>query len=163
MMWTTNDSTGDKSWSTQVENLDAPCVAGGANGGRSIENLSTVLKLTKSKKLDLPKANFAKVNSSGPDFLTPKAKKVFIHLWKAFTKTLILRYFDSEYHIRIETNALGYSINEVLSQMTSDQHFSSHVTNEDPNSSKSEIGQWHLIAFFSQKMIPVETWYQTNN
>ncbi len=47
--------------------------------------------------------------------------------------------------------------------MTLDQHFSSHVTHEDPNSEfpKSEIGQWYLVAFFSQKMISAKTWYKT--
>ncbi len=47
--------------------------------------------------------------------------------------------------------------------MTSDQHFSDHVTHDDLNSSKSEIGQWHPLAFFSQKMISAETWYKTHN
>lgn len=36
------------------------------------------------------------------------------------------------------------------------------MTNEDPNS-KSEIGQWYLVAFFFQKMIPVKTCYETYN
>lgn len=53
---------------------------------RSIENLSTVTKLAKSKKLDFAKSkksillnDFVKVNSTKTDFLTPKAKKTFIH------------------------------------------------------------------------------------
>ncbi len=47
--------------------------------------------------------------------------------------------------------------------MTLDQHFFGYVTHKDPNFSKSEIGQWHMIAFFSQKMISIETWYKTHN
>ncbi len=85
MLRTTNESTGDETQSTQAENHDAPGAAGGAGGGGgggSFENLSTAVKsakfkkpkLTKSKKSDLAKAN------SGTDFLTPEAKKVFIHL-----------------------------------------------------------------------------------
>ncbi len=60
---------------------------------------------------------------------------------------------------------MGYAISGILSQMTSNQYFSSHMTNEDPNSDfpKSEIGQWHPVAFFSWKMIPAETWYETHN
>ncbi len=110
MLRTTNESTGDETQSTQAENQDVPSAAGGAGGGGvggSFENLSTAVKsaeskkpkLTKSKKSDLAKAN------SGTDFLTPKAKKAFIHLQKAFTETLILRHFDSGCHIRIETDA----------------------------------------------------------
>ncbi len=62
-----------------------------------------------SKKPNFVKANF------GIDFLTFGAKKAFIHLQKAFTKALILRHFDPEYHIQIETDALGYAIGEILS------------------------------------------------
>ncbi len=85
------------------------------------------------------KARFAKMNSFGTNFLVPEAKKAFIHLQKAFTETPILRHFDQECHIRIKTNALGYAIGGVLSQMTLDQHSSDDMTYEDPNSSKSEI------------------------
>ncbi len=47
--------------------------------------------------------------------------------------------------------------------MALDQHFFDYMTHEDPNSSKSKIGQWHPVAFFSRKMIPIETWYKTHN
>ena len=97
------------------------------------------------------------------DFLTPEAKKTFIYLQKAFTKTPILRHFDSQRHIQIETHASGYAIDGVLSQMTSDQCLSNHVTYEDTDSFISKIGQWHLITFFSRKIIPTETRYETHN
>ncbi len=47
----------------------------------------------------------------------------------------------------------------------SDQLISDHVIhkNLNPISSKSEIGQWHLVAFFSQKMIPAKTRYKTHD
>ncbi len=117
-------------------------------------------KLAKFKKLNLPKA---KTNSSRMDFLISEAKKTFIHLRKVFTKTPILKYFDPECYIQIETHALGYAIGRILSQITSDQYFSGHVTYKDPNFSKSKIGQWYPVAFFSQKIIPTETQYKTHN
>ncbi len=94
----------------------------GGRIGRSIKNLLTItnlakskkLKSTKSKKSDLPKASFVRVNSA-TDFLTHKAKKAFIHLQNAFTKALILKHFDPKYYICIEINALGYAITGVLS------------------------------------------------
>ena len=97
------------------------------------------------------------------DFLTFEAKKTFIHLWKPFTKALILRHFDLKCHIWIETDVSSYAIGRVFSQMTLDQHFSGHVTYKNPNFSKSEIGQWHLVAFFCWKIIPVKTRYKTYN
>ncbi len=173
MLWTINNSTRDETQSTQAENQDAPvaaCRAVGGGVGGSFENLLTTVKsaeskkpkLTKSQKSDLAKAN------SGTDFLTLEAKKGFIHLQKAFTEAPILRHFDSKCHIRIETDTSGYAISEVLSQMTfdhSDQLSSKYMTHENLNPifSKSEIGQWHLVAFFSRKMIPAETRYKTHN
>ena len=65
---------------------------------------------------------------------------------QAFLKAPILHHFDPERHIRIETDASGYAIGGVLSQLTSDNS-----------------GQWHPVAFFSRKMIPAETRYETHN
>ncbi len=162
-------TTDNEALSTQTtenkKNQDVSSGTAGANSsgvGESIENLSTAAKSTKSKKPKLTKPkksnvvkvqNFAKANSFEIDFLTPGAKEAFIHLRKAFTKALILRHFDPEYYIRIETNVLGYAIGRVLSQIISDhldQLFSNHVTqkNLNPIFSKSKIGQWHSIAFF---------------
>ena len=49
------------------------------------------------------------------NFLTPNAKKAFNYLQLAFIKASILRHFDLESHIQIETDALGYAISRVLS------------------------------------------------
>ncbi len=53
------------------------------------------------KKSTLVKANFSRTN-----FLISEANEAFIYLQKAFTKAPILKYFDPEYHIWIETNVL---------------------------------------------------------
>ncbi len=145
--------------------------ASGAGSGRvdvRITNLSIAGKSVKSKKLKLTKpkkSDLVKTHSFGTDFLISKAKKAFIHLQKTFTEAPIFRHFDPECHIRIKTDVLEYTICGVPSQMTSDQHFSGYVTHKDLNSdfAKSKIGQWHSIAFFSQKIIPVETRYKTHN
>ena len=80
------------------------------------------------------------------DFFTPGAKLAFTKLRQAFIKALILYHFDPEYHIRIETDVSGYTIGGVLSQLTS-----------------NNLGQWHPVAFFSRKIIPAETRYETHN
>ena len=135
MLQTIDKPTGDEAQSTRVEKQDVPSNADGTGDvGRSIKNLLTSTKSTKSKKPDLSKANFVKDNSSGSDLLTLKAKKAFMHVQKAFTKALILRHFDPKYHICIEIDASGYAIGKVLSQITLDQHFFGHMTHKDPNS-----------------------------
>ena len=80
-----------------------------------------------------------------PSFLTPNARRAFTQLRQAFTEAPILRHFDPKCHIRIETDASGYTIGGVLSQMT------------------SETGQWHPVAYYSRKMIPAETRYEMYN
>ena len=82
----------------------------------------------------------------GSDFLTPGAKLAFTELRQAFLKAPILHHFDPERHIRIETDASGYAIGGVLSQLTSD-----------------DSGRWHPVAFFSRKMIPAETRYEMHD
>ena len=81
----------------------------------------------------------------GPsDFLTPGAKLAFTKLRQAILKTSILHYFNPERHIRIKTDVLGSAIGGVLSQLTS-----------------NDLGRWHPMVFFSRKMIPAETRYET--
>lgn len=46
--------------------------------------------------------------------------------------------------------------------MTLEQHSSNHVTHKDSFFFKSEIGQWHPIVLFSQKII-AKTRYETYN
>lgn len=76
-----------------------------------------------SRKPDSSKANFFKT-----DFLILKAQITFIQLQKVFTKAPIFNYFDQECYIWIETNAFGYTISRVPSQMTSDQQLSNLMT-----------------------------------
>ena len=106
-----------------------------------------------SKSGNSPHFNAKKAGSS---FLTPEARSIFNRLWLAFTKAPILRHFDPECHIWIETNASGYAIGDVLSQLASG-------TSPDGVVTKTDLGQWHPVAFFSRKMIPAETRYETHD
>lgn len=56
----------------------------GSINRRDIENLATIIKSTKFKKLD-----FVKAKPSKTDFLTSRVKNAFIHLQKAFIKVLV--------------------------------------------------------------------------
>ena len=124
--------------------LDGSKLDGGEIDGGEVEDdkvREKVQKRSKSKNLSKSKKI---VRSS--DFLTLGAKLVFTKLSKAFLKALILHHFNTEHHIRIETDASGYAIGGVLSQLIPDHS-----------------GQWHLVAFFFFKMISAETRYETHN
>ena len=108
--------------------------------------------LSKSKKSKKAKSGIqTRLGTTGkPTFLTLDARKAFNQLRQAFTKAPILRHFDLECYIRIETDASDYAIGRVLSQLIFD-----HLT--------SNQDQWHLVAYFLRKMIPTETRYETHN
>ena len=65
---------------------------------------------------------------------------------QAFIEAPILNHFNPEHHIQIETDTLDYAIGRIFSQLTSDN-----------------LGQWHLVAFFSKKIIPAKTQYETHD
>ena len=50
-------------------------------------------------------------------YTTPNAKQAFTQLRQAFTKALIFRHSNLKRYVWIGTNALGYAIDEVLSQL----------------------------------------------
>ena len=97
-----------------------------------------VQKMSKSKNLSKSK------KTVGSDFLILETRLTFTKLRQAFVKALILYHFDPEYHIQVKIDVSGYAIGKVLSHLTSE-------------------GQQHPMAFFSCKMIPVETRYETYN
>ena len=107
---------------------------------------TSLTAITPSQKLRDDEALKKKSSKSkNPAYLTVDARQAFTQLRPAFTEAPILSHFDPKRHIRIETNASGYAIDSVLSQLTSDS------------------GQWNLVAYFSRKMIPAKTCYETHD
>ena len=114
-----------------------------------------------AKTLKFVKVTLPRTASEARHFVTLETMLPFIRLRQAFTEAPILHHFDPERHIWIETDTSGYAISEILSQLTSDQRPSE--SDENFYSKFSNVGQWHLVAFISRKMIPAETWYETQN
>ena len=130
--------------------------------GQKLAKSQKLFKSGKSKveKLKKPpksgnRPNFNAKNT-GSSFLTPKARSAFNHIWLAFTKALILRYFDLKCHIRIKTDASSYIISDVLSQLASG-------TSPDRVVTKIDFSQWHPVNFFLRKMVLAKTRYKTHD
>ena len=153
----------------EVGNGNGEVVGFGVGGGGGDEfakksGKSKGQKTFKSRKSAKSGKNSSKSGNSpnfgateaGPSFLTPKARSAFNRLWLAFTKAPILQHFDPECHIRIKTDTLGYAIGGVLSQLASG-------TSPDEVVTKADLGQWHPVAFFSRRIIPIETRYKTHD
>ena len=110
-------TTGSSESAPKAFRADDDEVVGGGGGGRANGTVVNSSKNEKSRKLTC----MTNIGATGePNFLTPDAKKAFNHLRLAFIEAPILRHFDSESHIRIETNASGYAIGGVLSQLNLD-------------------------------------------
>ena len=127
----------------------------GKSKSKKISKSQNLAKLGKKLSKSGNSTNF-NTTEARPKFLTPNARTIFNCLRLAFIEAPISWHFDLEYHIWIETNVSGYIISEMLSQLTSGTNPKRIVT-------KTDLSQWHLIAFFSRKMIPVETQYKTYN
>ena len=100
--------------------------------------------LIRSKNHDFP-PNFRNIEV-GPSFHTPKARLAFTILRQAFVKALILYYCDLKCHIGIETHESGYAIGKILSKLT-----------------LNDLGWWHLVIFFSRKIILAKTRYRIHD
>ena len=81
---------------------------------------------------------------SGPFQLIDRALDAFYSLRQSFTSAPLLRHFDLKLLIRVETNASKFVIRGILLQLfgvDSDR-------------------RWHLVAFYSRKLSPVEQRYK---
>ncbi len=79
-------------------------------------------------------------------FPISEAKQAFIKLRQTFVEALISNHFNLECHIQIEMDVSGYAIGAIINQLT-----------------LNNLSQWHLVAFFSKKIILAETWYKTHD
>src|ERR687884_1036585 len=84
------------------------------------------------------------LKSGGKNFvITPQFKMAFKCLKNAFTRAPILRHFDPQLPIQLETDASDFAIGAVLSQ--------------------PHEGRWHPVAFMSRKFIPAEINYEIHD
>ena len=140
--------------SSIIMSIDVEDEVGKSDGnGTSLSNPSASTKSTEAGYLTFGGTKKGGGNTKkgvkaakGSDDLILATKKIFNHLRHAFTQAPIVQHFDLERHIRIKTDASAYAIGRVLSQLTLD-----------------DLGQWHPVAHYSQKMIWAKTWYKTHN
>ena len=132
-------------------------MGGGGKTDEMVKNLSKSKKSKNNKSGNLTRVPNIEAKRE-PIFLTLDTRKTFNHLRQAFLEALILQHIDPECYIWIETDASGYAIGGVLSQLNFDW-----VPPKESNLAKFKIltkfdfGQWYPVAYFSRKMIPAKT------
>ena len=87
-------------------------------------------------------------HKSGPFEWAQEQLAAFSELKRRFSSAPLLTHFDPSLPLLIETDASGFAIGAVLSQQR-------HTTGSDAH--------WHPIAYYSRKMIPAETRYETHD
>ena len=111
-----------KAWVEPMSVRDIQVVLGFANFYQCfIQGFSNIVAPLTSmlKTISSPTNVETPLKATGnPTFLTLEAKLAFLQLREAFTKALILHHFDPECYIWIETDASGYVIGGILSQLT---------------------------------------------
>jgi hypothetical protein len=84
---------------------------------------------------------------TGPFQMGPKALEAFAALKQRFMGAPMLRHYDPALPTQLETDASGYGISGILSQLFG----------------TGTEAKWHPIAFFSKKMTPVQLRYDTHD
>ena len=140
-MLVVNEILGTKVLAPNEVDNDGSSSDGSSDGSKYVElktGRSENQKTSKSQKLAKSKKPSKSENSpnfdtknSGPSFPTPEARVAFNHLRLAFTKAPILWHFNPKCHIWIETDASGYGIGDVLSQLASETWLDGVVTKID--------------------------------
>ena len=102
---------------------------------RFIAKYSTIAK---------PLTDMLKGGGSKPFKWEDEQETAFRRLKDAFTKAPLLKYFEPELPIRIETDASSFGIAAILSQQKAPE-------------------PWHPVAFMSRKLIPAEMNYDTHD
>ncbi|KFY32326.1 hypothetical protein V493_00305 [Pseudogymnoascus sp. VKM F-4281 (FW-2241)] len=77
---------------------------------------------------------------TGPFRIGPEALAAFEALKRRFTEAPILQHYDPALRVKLETDASGYAVSGILSQLFG----------------ADSAARWHPIAFFSKKMAPVQ-------
>ncbi len=101
-----------------VMETEPKLVESSRRGSKNSKNLTKVKNSATSK---VAKATSPRTAPKARSFLTPEARLAFTRLRLAFTEAPIFHHLNPEHYIRIETDASGYAIGGVLSQLTSDQ------------------------------------------
>ena len=84
-----------------------------------------------------------KGKKNGPLVWGDCEEQAFHQVKQAFTNASVLRHYDPALRVRVESDASGFALAAVLSQLFD--------------------AEWHPIAFWSRKMIPAECNYETHD
>ena len=85
---------------------------------------------------------------TGPYDWTPEQQNAFDELKRRFSSAPLLTHYDPKLPLLVETDASAFAIGAVLSQQRTDVGPTAH---------------WHPIAYYSRKLIPAETRYETHD
>ena len=99
---------------------------------------------------------------TGPFSFLDEARSTFIELKEKFSSTLMLRHFNPEKAVHLETNTSAFTIAGILSQQGAGEPGADWCRSTSTIKRDMAV-HWHPIAFWSWTMMPAECNYRTKD
>ena len=99
---------------------------------------------------------------TGPFSFSDEARSTFVELKEKFSSTPMLRHFDPEKAVRLETDASAFTIAGILSQQGAGQPGVDWCRTTSTIEGDTAV-HWHPVAFWSRTMVPAERNYGTKD
>ena len=99
---------------------------------------------------------------TGPFLFSDEVCSTFVELKEKFSSTLMLRHFDPEKAVRLETDASAFAIAGILSQQGAGEPRADWCWSTSTIEGDTAM-HWHPVAFWSWTMVPAERNYRTKD
>ena len=99
---------------------------------------------------------------TGPFSFSDEARSTFVELKEKFSSTPMLRHFDPEKAVRLETDASAFTIAGILSQQGTGEPGADWCRSTSTIEGDTAV-HWHPVAFWSQTMVPAKRNYRTKD
>ena len=99
---------------------------------------------------------------TGPFSFSDEVHSTFIKLKEKFSSTPMLRHFNLEKAVHLETNTSAFTITSILSQQGAGEPGADWC--QSTSTIKGDMAvHWHLVTFWSWTMMPAERNYRTKD
>ena len=99
---------------------------------------------------------------TGPFSFLDKVHSTFIELKEKFSSTLMLRHFNPEKAVRLDTNASAFMITGILSQQGAGEPGADWCWSTSTIKGDMAV-HWHPVTFWSWTMVPTKCNYRTKD
>ena len=99
---------------------------------------------------------------TGPFSFLDEARSTFVKLKEKFSSALMLRHFNPEKAVHLETDASAFAIAGILSQQGAGEPGADWCQSTSTIEGDMAV-HWHPVTFWSRTMVPAERNYRTKD